>query len=110
MPFLLDKTRMPLNSDSASAPVCIARAGRALRFVVGASALPELPFAAPDAPSFAPASDASLTRSGARFTLVADGATVLTGAVGHEPFSLDVDVGDAEITGFGEATGAPTRN
>jgi len=33
MAFLLDKTRM----DSALAPVCIARAGRALRFVIGAT-------------------------------------------------------------------------
>jgi alpha-glucosidase len=39
-----------------------------------------------------------------------DRDVVLQGMVRHEPWALDVDTGDAEIYGFGSASGGPVRN
>ncbi len=83
----------------------IARAGRMTRLVLGAETPPMPVFFAPDAPAF--------TRDADALGPGADGAFDLAGVsvrVGHEPLRVDVDVGGADIYGFGAATGAPTRN
>ena len=51
-----------------------------------------------------------LTRHGARFSLGEGGASILSGSATLDPYGLELDVGDAEILGFGAATGGPDRN
>lgn len=84
--------------------------GRLLRFVVGSDRLPELPFLAPDAPGWRHDDAVELSRDGPRFALYDDGTAVLAGAVGTTPFGLTVDVGAAQVLGFGAATGRADRN
>src|ERR1043166_996645 len=86
-------------------PVCTARAGRMQRLVVGADSVPDVPFFQPDAPTFTrdpappPPTPANVYAVGA-FSIKAT----------QEPFAIDVDVGDAQIFGFGAATGKPALN
>jgi alpha-glucosidase len=96
--------------DQASVPVCTARAGRVLRFVIGAGSLPALPFAAPDAPAWSGDGTIQLVRSGERFSLRDGAGIALSGVVTATPFRLKVEVGAAEIYGFGAATGDSQRN
>ncbi|MGB5101854.1 MAG: glycoside hydrolase family 31 protein [Steroidobacteraceae bacterium] len=84
--------------------------GRILRLVVGTDRLPELRFLAPDAPGWGHDGLVELIHDGTRFELRDDGAPVLAGAAEVSPFGLTIDVGDAEILGFGAATGRPDRN
>jgi len=87
-----------------------ARAGRALRFVIGSETLPALPFAAPDAPQWLEDGSLSLVRQGERFELCHGRAGVLSGRATMTPFGVDIDLGAAEIYGFGAATGGPRRD
>jgi alpha-glucosidase len=91
-------------------PVCTARAGRALRFVIGSETLPELDFAAPDAPAWTTDRSVQLALSDEGFTLADDGTRVLSGTARHTPLRLEFDVGDAQVFGFGAATGGADRN
>jgi hypothetical protein len=86
---------------SVIVPSCVARAGRALRLVIGADRLPELPFAAPDSPAWASDGTIELTRLGDDFTLHHAGQAWLSGAASVTPFRLEIDVGTASIHGFG---------
>jgi len=96
--------------DSDPVATCTARAGRMLRFVVGSDRLPDLAFAAPQAPRFEPDASVILTDSGRGLSLEHDGAAVLRCTATVGPFGLDVQVGNATILGFGAATGGPDRN
>jgi len=90
---------------------CVGRAGRVLRFVFGSDTLPVLPFAAPDAPDWRPADAAVvLSRRAGRFSLDEGGTRILSGAATAQPYSIDIDTGNAEIFGFGAATGGADRN
>jgi alpha-glucosidase len=91
-------------------PVCTGRAGRLLRFVIGSDRLPELPFAAPDAPAWTADPALVLKLQGGRISLEYRGELVLDAAATVTPFTLAIDVGDADIHGFGAATGGPDRN
>jgi alpha-glucosidase len=91
-------------------PVRVARAGRALRLVVGSDVLPEWPFAAADAPDWLDDDAVGVAWQGARFELHHDGAVVLAGRTSTTPFRVEIEVGDAAILGFGAATGEPDRN
>ena len=91
--------------EPAAVFACVGRAGRVLRVVPGSDQPPDLPFAAPGAPGWSRADAAVLAWHGERFGL-ADGDTpVLGGMAAAEPYRLEVDVGDADILGFGAATG-----
>ncbi|HEY4219761.1 MAG TPA: glycoside hydrolase family 31 protein [Myxococcota bacterium] len=83
-----------------------------LRFVIGSATPPALAFTANDAPHFDAngAAGVALDRIGSAFLLRDGDGTVLAGRAAHAPWSLDIDVGDAEIFGFGEATDGPNRN
>lgn len=91
------------------------RSGQMFRFVVGADAAPQHSFFAPDAPAFSRLSGGpSFSLDGDRFALrdgsQPPGGVLLSGTARHEPWSLDIDAGDAEVYGFGSATGGPVRN
>jgi alpha-glucosidase len=101
---------IPRVIDFKSEPVCTGRAGRAVRFVIGSDTFPMLPFAAPDAPAWSADESVVLNRQDGRFSLHNAGSRVLSGAATVTPFSLAIDVGHAEIYGFGAATGTATRN
>lgn len=94
----------------ASIADCTARAGRLLRLVIGSESPPVLPFAAPGAPAWLPDGAVTLTRQDERFELRLGEETVVAGRAVPEPFAVDIEVGPAEIYGFGAATGAPRRN
>jgi alpha-glucosidase len=81
-----------------------------LRLVIGADALPSLPFAAPDAPAWSLDETIELRRYGDRFSLRHGEHTRISGAAAVTPFRLDIDVGASEIYGFGAATGDSKRN
>ena len=81
-----------------------------LRFVVGTDRFPDLAFIAPDAPRWTPDHAVTLNRHGTRFVLVDGPARVLGGVASTTPFDVQVDVGDAQILGFGAATGGTDRN
>jgi len=101
---------VPRVIDSKAEPACTGRAGTMVRFVVGSDTFPILPFAAPDAPAWGADESVVLNRQDGRFWLEDAGSRVLSGAATVTPFSLVIDVGHAEIYGFGAATGAATRN
>jgi alpha-glucosidase len=96
--------------DHCPIPTCLARAGRVVRLVIGAGTLPALPFAAPDAPGWSDDDMIELVHHGDRFTLRDGERVALSGVATVTPFRLELDVGPAEIYGFGAATGAPNRN
>jgi len=96
--------------DSSSVSACAGSAGRVLRFVVGGDGLPELPFVAPDAPGWIRDDTIALKRQGARFSLEDRDTRILSGTATPVPFRLDIDVGHADILGFGAATGGSDRN
>ena len=98
------------NDHPSGSVACTARAGRMMRFVIDAPVPPEVSFFAPDAPAFTRDPALRIERAGDRFSLRAGSTVVLEGSARKEPFLVDVDVGDAEIVGFGAANGAPTRN
>jgi alpha-glucosidase len=81
-----------------------------LRFVVGSDEPPDLAFLAPDAPSWTHDDAVILHLDGERFVLDDAGVPILSGSATSSPFALEVEVGDAEVLGFGAATGAPNRN
>ena len=89
---------------------CTARAGRMARFVAGAGQLPELPWAAPDAPEWRPGPALDLDWSGGPFAFREDRECVLSGFAATDPLGVAFDLGEAEILGFGAATGGPDRN
>lgn len=89
---------------------CTARAGRMLRFVAGAERLPELAFAAPDAPCWTGDDAVRLDWSGAGFVLSESGAPVVRGRARVSSFAAEFEVGSSRILGFGAATGRPDRN
>ncbi len=95
---------------SAPAYTLPGSSGRVLRFAIGEHRPPELIFAAPDAPDWQLAASACVTHRDDRFALADDGVECLTGAATNDPYRLAIDVGDAEILGFGAATGASNRN
>ena len=88
------------------------RFGQMYRFVVGADAPPQHSFFAPDAPSFKRlAGGPSFSLEGDRFALRGDaGEVLLSGNARHAPWMLHIDIGDAEVYGFGSATGGPQKN
>jgi len=89
---------------------CTARAGRMLRFVTGADRLPELAFAAPDAPCWTGDDAVGLDWAGDEFVLSESGATVVRGRARESSFAAEFEVGSCRILGFGAATGSPDRN
>jgi alpha-glucosidase len=89
---------------------CVGRAGRALRFVVGADEFPALDFAAPSAPAWIRDPVVNLYRRGEHFTLDHAGDPVLAGRIVEGAFRVDLDHAGADILGFGAATGGPDRN
>ena len=89
---------------------CTGRAGRVLRFVIGSDRLPDAPFLVPGSARFQADRSVTLTRQEGRFSLEHGGIAVLRGAASATPFALEIEVGDADILGFGAATGGPTRN
>jgi alpha-glucosidase len=99
-----------LGSDSTFVWTCDGRNGRVLRFVSGSDRLPELPFAAPDAPCWTRSDAAVLRWRGPRFELESGDEPVLCGEAAAEPYRAEFDVGDADVLGFGAATGGSDRN
>ena len=91
-------------------PQCTARAGRMLRFVAGADRLPELPFAAPDAPRWVQDASIRLEWIGNEFALLDSGLAVVRGRARVPSFAVDFEVGPCRILGFGAATGGADRN
>ena len=89
---------------------CTARAGRMARFVAGAGQLPEIPWAAPDAPEWRLDSALDLDWGGGTFAFRDDRECVLSGFAATDPLGVTLDLGEAEILGFGAATGGPDRN
>jgi len=83
---------------------------RVLRFLAGGDSLPAIPFAAPDAPQWSRATIADLRWQGSAFRLEAENSHIVSGMAAAEPFGVELEVGDAEIFGFGAATGAADRN
>jgi alpha-glucosidase len=80
------------------------------RFVVGAGQLPEMPWAAPDAPEWRRDATLDLDWRDGTFAFTDGGEQVLSGHAGTAPFGVDFELGAAQILGFGAATGAPDRN
>jgi len=80
------------------------------RFVAGAGQLPEIPWAAPDAPEWRRDATLDLDWRDGTFAFTDGGEQVLCGHAGTAPFGVDFELGAAEILGFGAATGAPDRN
>jgi len=81
-----------------------------LRFVVGAGDFPELGFQAPGAPSWT-RDDRLLRRNhDDGFTVGEGGRCILLGVASARPLGLEVETGEAEILGFGAASGAANRN
>jgi alpha-glucosidase len=94
----------------------VGRAGRMVRLVVGAHREPDVPFLDPHAPRFGAAPELHVAWKHRAFVLSDDAGphrqrgTVLTGRAQQQPLSLEVDVPDAEVLGFGAANGLETRN
>jgi alpha-glucosidase len=81
-----------------------------LRFVTGADAAPGIDFQAPDAPSWTRDDSVfQLTDDGA-FSLLDAGHCVVQGRASARPLHLEVATGEAEILGFGAASGTVNRN
>ncbi|MCM2313496.1 MAG: glycoside hydrolase family 31 protein, partial [Steroidobacteraceae bacterium] len=89
---------------------CVARAGRMVRLVVGADRLPDLSFAAPDAPGWSFDEPLEFAWSAPAFTLADDGEPLLIGSASVDPWRIDFAMAGAEILGFGAATGGANRN
>jgi alpha-glucosidase len=85
-------------------------AERILRFVIGTTQVPTLAFAAPEAPGWSAESAAELICDGRSFALVDRGKQVLAGRASLPAYRLAIDVGEAEILGFGAAMGGSNRN
>jgi alpha-glucosidase len=87
------------------------RCGSQLRLVIGADAPPPLPFTANDALTWNVDPAVSLQAGeGGTFALLDHGASVLSGTADPDLFRLALEVGHAEIVGFGAANGARNRN
>jgi alpha-glucosidase len=80
------------------------------RFVAGAAYLPEIPWAAPDAPEWRRDAALDLDCSDGRFAFTDGGEAVLSGYVGTAPACVLFELPGCEILGFGAATGGPDRN
>ena len=88
-----------------------ARAGRRVRFVLGADEFPALDaFSAPGSPSWTADPAVVPRRDGNRFVLLDAGNPILTGSADVARWRLELDLGNAEILGFGAANGAANRN
>jgi len=81
-----------------------------LRFAAGADRLPELAFAAPNAPRWVHDASISLDWAGDEFALAESGLAVVRGRARVRSFTVDFEVGPCRILGFGAATGGPDRN
>ncbi len=88
----------------------LAGRNRVLRFLAGGDSLPAIAFAAPDAPQWSRTTTVDLQWQGTAFRLEDARSAIVSGVAAAEPFGVELEVGDAEIFGFGAATGAADRN
>lgn len=89
---------------------CAARSGTTLRFVLGTNRLPEPAIPLVRNPVWDLDPSIHVAVDGCRFRLEAGGEGILRGTLMERPSGLHLEVGDAQIFGFGAATGAPDRN
>jgi alpha-glucosidase len=92
------------------APSFAGRWGRHLRFVLGAAAPTSPGFLTPNEHRWQRDADLVLDAQDGEFALLDCGIPVVVGKADPARFMIDLDVGDAEVLGFGAANGRSNRN
>jgi alpha-glucosidase len=100
----------PTGANPAAASAYAGRHGPYLRFVIGAAEPPPIELGWPAPPDASRDPAVALDWRAPGFRLLESGREIVRGTADPAGFRLAIDVGAAEILGFGAANGRPNRN